>query len=129
MQDILSRLLGPFDGGVTVSAEGAVRVPRPRALEGPAMDALVRAAVFGELATRDVARWLVWEIGQDVGVKPGSIHDLYIARGRGAVGGGERPGAGPPGPPPGLPPPASSAVTVTAGRDEPGMGCERGSNT
>ena len=87
MQDILSRLVEPFDGGVTASAEGLVAVPRPRSLEGPATDALVRAAVFGEEATRDVARWLLWEIGQVVGVQPASIHDLYLARGRGEVGG------------------------------------------
>ena len=85
MDDILSRLTAPFEGGVVVTGDGAVSVPRPKALESAAMDALVRAAVFGDDATRDVARWLLWEIGQAVGVRCGSIHDLYVARGRGAV--------------------------------------------
>ena len=87
MLDIVHKLTEPFQGGLTVSGEGAVKVPRPKALEGDAMDRLVRAAVFGDDATRDVARWLLWEIGQEVGVQPASIHDLYIARGRGEMGG------------------------------------------
>ena len=49
------------------------------------MDALVRAAVFGEGDEKEHARWLIWEIGQAVGVRPASIHDLYMARGRGEV--------------------------------------------
>ncbi len=87
MLDIVHKLTGPFQGGITVGGDGAVSVPKPKALEGGAMDQLVRAAVFGDDATRDVARWLLWEIGQEVGVKPASIHDLYMARGRGEVGG------------------------------------------
>jgi fructose/tagatose bisphosphate aldolase len=51
------------------------------------MDALVRAAVFGDQDARDNARWLIWEIGQAVGVVPSSIHELYLARGRGETGG------------------------------------------
>ncbi len=56
-----------------------------RARQGPAMDALVREAVFGNPAERDIARWLLWELGQRHGVRPASIHDLYMARGRGEV--------------------------------------------
>lgn len=87
MQDIIHKLVEPFQGGVAVSGDGKVTVPKPKALEGDAMDRLVRAAVFGDDATKDVARWLLWEIGQDVGVKLASIHDLYMARGKGQVGG------------------------------------------
>lgn len=83
MQDVLHKLLEPFAGGVAVNAAGTITVPRPAALAGPAMDTLVRAAVFGPQATKDVARWALWEIGQVVGVRPGSIHDLYAARGKG----------------------------------------------
>ncbi len=49
------------------------------------MDTLVRAAVFGDGVEREYARWLIWELGQAVGVQPASIHDLYMARGRGEV--------------------------------------------
>ena len=85
MLDVVHKLLSPFAGGVTLSAAGQVEVPRPAVLEGPAMDTLVRSAVFGSTESKDVARWLLWEIGQVVGVPPGSIHDLYVARGKGAV--------------------------------------------
>jgi fructose/tagatose bisphosphate aldolase len=67
------------DGNVTIVDEAA--------LASPEMDDLVRAAVFGDQDTRDNARWLIWEIGQNVGVVPSSIHDLYLARGRGETGG------------------------------------------
>src|SRR3712207_9499564 len=49
------------------------------------MDALVRTAVFGDKEAREHARWLIWELGQQVGVRPASIHELYMARGRGEI--------------------------------------------
>src|SRR2546427_11213972 len=48
-----------------------------------AMDDLVRRAVFGAAGEGEQARWLMWEIGQRGGVRPASIHELYMARGRG----------------------------------------------
>src|SRR5713226_3793518 len=50
-----------------------------------AMDELARRAVFGATQEREQARWLIWEIGQEAGVRPASIHELYMARGRGEV--------------------------------------------
>lgn len=47
------------------------------------MDELVWTAVFGDGLVRDTARWLIWEIGLAVGVYPASIHELYMAVGRG----------------------------------------------
>ncbi len=75
-----------MDGAVTVD-DGAVTVTNESVIASPAMDALVHAAVFGDQDSRDNARWLIWEIGQAVGVIPSSTHDLYLARGRGEVGG------------------------------------------
>jgi fructose/tagatose bisphosphate aldolase len=66
---------------------GEVTVAREEALASDKMDALVREAVFGRGQRRDHARWLIWEIAQAVGVRPSSIHDLYMARGRGECGG------------------------------------------
>jgi len=51
--------------------------------QSAAMDELVRRAVFGSTAEREEARWVIWEVGQRAGVRPASIHDLYLARGRG----------------------------------------------
>jgi fructose/tagatose bisphosphate aldolase len=75
-----------MNGAVTIE-DGKVTVVDEAPLASKEMDALVRAAVFGDQDTRDNARWLIWEIGQAVGVIPSSIHDLYMARGRGETGG------------------------------------------
>jgi len=61
------------------------RFQSPAVRQSAAMDELVRRAVFGPAAERDEARWLIWEIGQHAGVRPASIHELYLARGRGEV--------------------------------------------
>jgi fructose-bisphosphate aldolase class II len=76
----------PFNRSVTV-LDGRVTVHDESAIASPAMDRLAYTAVFGDQEERDDARWLIWEIGQAVGVKPSSIHDLYLARGRGETGG------------------------------------------
>jgi fructose/tagatose bisphosphate aldolase len=49
------------------------------------MDDVVHQAVFGTEDEKAQARWLIWEIGQRAGVRPASIHELYMARGRGEV--------------------------------------------
>ena len=73
-----------FGSAVTLN-DGQVAVTREAALASPAMDSLARLAVFGDQDERDSARWLIWELGQIVGVRPASIHDFYMARGRGEV--------------------------------------------
>jgi fructose/tagatose bisphosphate aldolase len=79
--DAINRIFGSavsvLDGRVTVKDETALQSDR--------MDRLARAAVFGSQDEREYARWLLWEIGQSVGVQPASIHDLYMARGRGEI--------------------------------------------
>jgi fructose-bisphosphate aldolase class II len=57
----------------------------PKVRQSVAMDDLVRQAVFGTGDEKERARWLIWEIGQHAGVRPASIHELYLARGRGEV--------------------------------------------
>lgn len=52
------------------------------------IDSLVLAAVFGaDDDERDTARWIIREVGQQLGITLASVHDLYIARGRGEVSG------------------------------------------
>ncbi|HXQ27865.1 MAG TPA: class II fructose-bisphosphate aldolase [Gemmatimonadales bacterium] len=56
----------------------------PARRQSAEMDALIRQVAFGDTAAeRDEARWLIWEIGQRAGVRPASIHELYLAAGRG----------------------------------------------
>ena len=82
-----TRTSEPLGGAVRVD-NGRVAVLREQDLASSAMDALVREAVFGQGQARDHARWLIWEIGQEVGVQAASINDLYLARGRGDARGG-----------------------------------------
>src|SRR5436190_22585478 len=77
--------VNPFNKAVTV-LDGRVTVHDESAIASPAMDRLAYTAVFGDPDDRDDARWLIWEIGQSVGVRPSSINDLYLARGRGESG-------------------------------------------
>src|SRR5712672_590324 len=79
-------LVNPFGKAVTV-LDGSVTIHDESVIASPAMDKLAYSAVFGEPDDREDARWLIWEIGQAVGVQPSSIHDLYLARGRGLTGG------------------------------------------
>ena len=82
--DKIETLNGLFGAAVSVR-DGKVTVSDAAATTGEAMDTLVRAAVFGEGDEKEHARWLIWEIGQAVGVRAASIQDLYMARGRGEV--------------------------------------------
>src|SRR5437899_340055 len=70
---------------VNASDAALRRFERPAARQSVALDELVRQAMFGAPQEREQARWLIWEIGQAAGVRPASIHELYLARGRGEV--------------------------------------------
>jgi fructose-bisphosphate aldolase class II len=86
MPEPIRDTLAIYTGAVTQSGAG-VTVRDPAVLRSPATDRLVRQAVFGSADERDAARWLLWELGQALGCQPASIHELYIARGRGECGG------------------------------------------
>ena len=45
------------------------------------------AAFSNDEATTEAAQWLVWEASQELGALSASIHELYLARGRGEVSG------------------------------------------
>ena len=79
--DSINKILG---NDISV-LDGKVSVRNEAALKSDKMDTLVRAAVFGDKDEKEHARWLLWEIGQAAGVRPASIHDLYMARGRGDI--------------------------------------------
>ena len=69
----------------TASDATLQRFQSPAVRQSAAMDDLVGQAVFGAPEEREQARWLIWEIGQGAGVRAASIHELYMARGRGEV--------------------------------------------
>src|SRR5450759_810206 len=72
-------------GDAVAVRDHSVQVKRESALASESMDALVRQAVFGGEHERNYARWLIWELGQAAGVRAASIHQLYLARGRGEI--------------------------------------------
>jgi len=79
------KILNELFGSDVRVADGQVTVRGEKSLATGAMGRLVRAAVFGEQDEKEHARWMIWEIGQAIGVRPSSIHDLYMARGQGKV--------------------------------------------
>lgn len=80
-------LLEEVGDALRVGGGGEVELVNEEALRGRAIDRLAHAAAFGEPDVRDTARWLIGEAGERVGIRPASIHDLYLARGRGEVSG------------------------------------------
>lgn len=84
-QASVQSLLESVAGAVRVTDAGEVEVVSEEALRAEGIDRLARAAVFGDEAERNTARWLIGEAGRQVGIAPASIHELYEARGRGEV--------------------------------------------
>ena len=76
-------LLSHVTDGVLVT-DDVVSVINEAALRAK-VDDLVYTAVFGNGLVRDTARWLLWELGQALGIYPASIHELYMAIGQGDV--------------------------------------------
>jgi len=86
MDDTTRSVLDLYRGGV-IAAEPGVQIRNTSVLRTEATDRVVRLAVFGEDSAREAARWVLWELGQATGVRPASIQQLYLARGRGECGG------------------------------------------
>jgi fructose-bisphosphate aldolase class II len=85
-RDTVRALLDEVRDAVRVT-DGGVEVVSEDALRGSAIDRLAHAAALGDEDTRDAARWIIGEAGRRVGIAPASIHELYMARGRGEVSG------------------------------------------
>src|SRR4051812_31275138 len=65
-----------------------VSVTDASALSAEAIDRLAWTSVFGDDAElRGTARWLIRSLAAAAGIRPASIHDLYMALGRGDAGG------------------------------------------
>lgn len=81
--DSLHQVLGP----VAAVENNRIILKEPASLASTRMDGLARLAVFGNEEEKEWARWAIHELGQMVGVRPASIHELYMARGRGEIAG------------------------------------------
>lgn len=72
-------------GAAATIASGRLTVTDAAQLATPLMDGVARLAVFGDEEEKAWARWAIWEAGRAVGTWSASIHDFYMARGRGDV--------------------------------------------
>lgn len=79
----LDRLLESLAGTVALT-DGRLAVKNDEALS-PRMDGLIREAVFGDPETKAAARWIIGEAAQTLGIRPASIHGLYMAMGQGRI--------------------------------------------
>lgn len=87
MTSSLTKLPASLFGDAISEGPGGVQIHDASVLKSEAMDRLVWEAVFGADSTPLAARRLLWDLGQATGVRPASIHDLYLACGRGEFGG------------------------------------------
>lgn len=81
----LDHLLGSLTGIAALKGDRIVVHDQKRLPEK--MDRLIREAVFGDPESQAAARWIIRSAAQAAGVRPASIHDLYMAIGRGDVAG------------------------------------------
>ncbi len=84
MNETLNTLLVAASNSIALE-KGHVAVRDEALLREKGIDALIYLAVFGDDARKANARWLIWETAQTLGIRPASIHDLYIARAQGKV--------------------------------------------
>jgi len=81
VDDLRARL----DGIASITADG-LDVTDAHRLRQELVDELVFEAVFAaDGSLRDAARWVIWSASQSLGCGSASIHELYRARGRGAI--------------------------------------------
>jgi len=72
-----------LDGIATLTGERLLLDDETR-FRDELVDELVFDAVFNDdPALRDACRWLIWSASQELGCRSASIHELYMARGRG----------------------------------------------
>ncbi len=80
--DNVAGLMQAVGNAVVVNGDG-VQVKDAAAVRGAVMDSLAWNAAFGTNGVEDAARWLIRAIGEEVGVVAASIHEYYMAAGRG----------------------------------------------
>jgi fructose/tagatose bisphosphate aldolase len=81
--DLLARL----DGTVRLDGEKLAILDEKRLRDDGIRDLAWTAAFSEDEAAVQAAQWIVWEASQALGARSASIHELYMARGRGEVSG------------------------------------------
>jgi fructose/tagatose bisphosphate aldolase len=78
----LAALLRATTDVVSIEGDG-IEIRDRAAFRGELLDRLTVSAVFGDEAVKAASRWLIRVAAPDLGAFPASIHDLYLAAGRG----------------------------------------------
>jgi fructose/tagatose bisphosphate aldolase len=82
-----AQLLDLLRGIARVEGERLVIEDEAKLRDRGVRDLAWTATFSQDPATVEAARWIVWEAAQTLGIRSASIHSLYMARGRGEVGG------------------------------------------
>jgi len=80
----VSDLRDRLDGVAVITGSG-LDVRDEARMRGDLVDDLAFASVFGDAELREAARWVIWSASQALGCGSASIHELYLARGRGEL--------------------------------------------
>ena len=81
----VSELMSALAGSAHVT-DGRLVIDDEARLRGEGIRAAAWSATFStDAAVVEAARWLIWEASQLLGAPSASIHELYMARGRGEV--------------------------------------------
>jgi fructose/tagatose bisphosphate aldolase len=83
----VTELLSSLEGIAHVDGDALVIDDAVAMRERGIHDVAWTATFSDDDAAIEAARWIVWETSQALGCPSASIHDLYMARGRGEVGG------------------------------------------
>ena len=83
-QEKMNQLIQLLDGAVALDGQ-EISIKDEEKLQGKIEELVKKAVLDQDEETRLQARYLVRVIAAEAGVHPSSIHDLYLARGRGDV--------------------------------------------
>ena len=87
MFDSVKEMIEAVKPAATVLTD-RVSVTNAAGVSGELIDRLAWTAAFGaDAELRGTARWIVRSLAAASGIRPASIHDLYLAMGRGEAGG------------------------------------------
>lgn len=71
--------------GIEIDQQGRISILDKTRLQEEIIDQLIALAVFGGGDQKALAYWMIWEVGQALGIYPASIHGFYLAVGRGEI--------------------------------------------
>ena len=81
----VTELMAALDGIAHIADDRLVIDDEPRFRDEGVRSAVWSATFSAEKDVIDAARWIIWEASQELGARSASIHELYMARGRGEI--------------------------------------------